>query len=46
MVYLQEKYNFLKPLKNNNLIKTGIEKDGYIVDSVLFKNADMIWDGR
>lgn len=41
MVYLQEKYNFLKPLKNNNLIRAGIEKDGgYIVDSVLFKNAE------
>lgn len=41
MIYLQEKYDFLKPLKNNNLVRAGVNKDGgYIVDSVLFQNVE------
>ena len=41
MSYLDEKYNFLKPLKNSNLIRAGVNKDGgYVVDSILFKKTE------
>ena len=48
MSYLDDKYNFLKPLKNSNLIRAGVNKDGgYVVDSILFKKTEhllsLVW---
>ena len=35
MNYIDKKFDFLKPIKNENLIRVGSEKDGgYIVDSI------------
>lgn len=43
MNYIDKKFDFLKPIKNENLIRAGINKDGgYIVDSDLLKNTDCL----
>ena len=43
MNYIDKKFDFLKPIKNENLIRVGSEKDGgYIVDSNLIKNNDCL----
>lgn len=41
MSSLNKKYNFLKPIKNNNLIRLGRNHDGgYIVDKSIVKNCN------
>ena len=43
MIYLDKKFNFLRPMSNKNLIRAGVEKDGgYVVDSNLFENSDCL----
>jgi len=47
---LEKKYNFLRSIKTNNLIRLGREMDGdYIVDSNIINNTDILitfglWD--
>ena len=41
--FLNKKYDFLKPIKTNNLIRVGSDMDGgYIVDSKIIKNFDVL----
>jgi len=43
MNYIDNKFDFLKPIKNQNLVRAGHNKDGgYIVDSNLFKNTNYL----
>ncbi len=43
MKYVDEKYNFLKPIINQNLIRIGEKFDGgYIVDSQIIKNSNIL----
>ena len=40
---LDKKYNFLRPIKTNSLIRLGPEVDGgYIVDSNIINNTDIL----
>ena len=40
---LEKKYNFLRPIKTNNLIRLGRKMDrGYIVDCNIINNADIL----
>ena len=47
---LEKKYNFLRSIKTNNLIRLGREMDGgYIVDSNIINNTNILitfglWD--
>ena len=40
MSYLDDKYNFLKPLKNSNLIRAGVNKDGGFVNNLCFVSSN------
>ena len=43
MNVVDKKYNFLKPIKNSNLIRLGRNKDGgYIVDSSIIQKCDTL----
>ena len=43
MNVIDKKYNFLKPIKNSNLVRLGRNKDGgYIVDSSIIQKCDTL----
>ena len=40
---MDKKYNFLKPIRNNNLIRLGRKADGgYVVDKSIVLNTDYL----
>ena len=42
-MYLEKKYNFLKPIKNNYLVRLGVKFDGgYVIDSKIINCSDKL----